>query len=317
MPNPDYTIDLSKPPVKRWADVAKKDKPALKKLVDVIKGFALSIPKPVFRIISGFYWLRNAAYLREANAFADVLGEPRELIQAAQLMYELVHLVDKNSFKDAPRVGCTTTVGSDTPAGPVTLMRTLDWNLPGMKNNTRIFEFINGPAGTYWGVGTVGAVSVLTALHCDGRYAIAMNDAPPIHGLRSGVAPSFQIRRTMERCCDLNAAVNYLSKPKLATSAFFAICDADLGIVHIEHTGRLVRKSTRPTLSMTNHYQLFTAKELGLEPDGDSLLRFQAGLSSLGSSPDRGWWYDRAPINTDITQYRARCVPETNVLEVF
>lgn len=311
MPNPDYTIDLCQPPTQRWAAVAKKDKPALKKLVGTIKGFVLSIPKPVFRIISAFYWPRNAMYLREANAFADVLGESRALIQAAQLMYELVHLVDKNSFKDAPRVGCTTTVGGD----PLTLMRTLDWNLPGMANNTRIFEFINGKAGTYTGVGTVGAVSVLTALHEKGRYCIAMNDAPPVHGLRSGVAPSFQIRRAMESCTNYGAAVGYLTKPKLATAAFFVVVNPD-GAAHIEHTGRIVRTRESDFLSMTNHYQLFTSKELGLTPDGDSVLRRDAGLVALRSH-DRKASYRAAPINTDITQYRALCVPEKGVLELF
>ena len=315
MPTPDYTIDLSKKPVHRWEEVAKKDKPRLKKLVDVIKGFVLSVPKPVFRIISGFYWLRNATYLREANAFADVLGEPRALIQAAQLMYELVHLVDKNQFKNAPRVGCTTTVGGPA-GGALMLMRTLDWNLPGMKDCTRVFEFINGPAGRYTGIGTVGSVGVLTALHHDGRYAIAMNDAPPIHGLRSGVAPSFQIRRTMESCTNYGDAVGYLTKPNLATAAFFAVVNPD-GAAHIEHTGRLVRTQESGFLSMTNHYQLFLPKELGLEPDENSMERFHAGLIALRSGGSRREWYQGAPINTDITQYRARCVPEKNLLELF
>lgn len=317
MTSPDYVIDLSKKPNKRWAEVAQKEKPVLRKLVNTIKGFVLSIPKPVFNIISGFYWLRNAEYLREANAFADVLGEPRALIQAAQLMYELVHLVDKNSFKEVPRVGCTTTVAQQSVGGAYEMFRTLDWNLPGMTDCTRTFEFINGKAGTYTGIGTVGSVGILTAMHHRGRYCVALNDAPPVHGLRTGAAPSFQIRRAMENCPTGVDAVAFLRKPRLATSAFFTLCEVD-GAVLVEHTGREVKVQAWPTraLVVTNHYQLFNSAEIGASIDQNSLLRKAAGHEAIHRG-DRFAAYTREPINMPITQYRARCVPEKLQLALF
>lgn len=316
----DHIIDLSLPPHRRWEHVAKAEKPRLKKLVGTIKAYVLSVPRSVFRMASGFFWMHNAKYLREANAFADILDEPRGLIQAAQVMYELVHLVDKRAFaKPPPSVGCTT-VGMIYPTRPSELIRTLDWDLPGMKDATRIFRF-RGKHGDFLGVGTLGSVSILTGLHITGKYALAMNDAPAVHGIRLGRAPSFQIRRAMENYDDAASALDFLSETKMATSAFFMGVTPFAATV-IEHTGRRCEyaRDVAYNLAITNHYRMvqpYAAEDVpGEDKSRARLAKAQLQMTFATPRKINNLFNDKS-INLPITQYRARAQPDSGKLEVF
>jgi len=287
--------------------------------VGTIKGFVLSVPKPTFNAIAAFFWIRNAKYFREANAFADVLGERRALLQAAQVMYELVHLVDKNSFK-VGTVGCTTSVRYEPTLASTRMLRTLDWSLPGMKDATRVYRFI-GKDFSYLAVGTVGATSTFTALHEQGRFAAVLNDAPPMRGLKAGLAPSFAIRRVMEECADLPEAYEYLRSRRWATSALYTLCDLR-DIVRVEHDGRAEfgtwhAPSSGKQLITTNHYIQLHTEEV-LARDQESLERFDTAERAVKLS--HAQWraaYKSAPINMSYTQYRAEITPGAGAISLF
>lgn len=285
---------------------------ALRKLVAVIKGLVLSVPKPLFNGIAGFFYPKNFTFLREANAFADELGEPRALLQAAQLFYELTHLVDGSTLKQSA-VGCTTAV-SRLEDGAVTLFRTLDWDLQGMRDATRTFRFV-GPGVDYLGVGTVGYVNVLTALSRRG-FALALNDAPAQTRLRGGLAPATVIRRVMESCATAEEAAQWIRSRKMATSAFFTVCDAN-GSVVVEHTGRKANHdAVRERSLITNHY-IHAAPRDAMPPTLDSVNRYCAALPALSKRAALDRVYARGPISVEATQYRARVVPERLELELF
>ncbi|MEE8334219.1 MAG: hypothetical protein V3R85_10250 [Alphaproteobacteria bacterium] len=153
--------------------------------------------------------------------------------------------------------GCTAGLARDPDTGAFTLLRVLDWPLPGL-GRTLVAAQQRGPAGEFLNLTWPGFAGAVTAVAA-GRFAAALNQAPmPLRGLgkygdwtverfrvwRSRELPPMHLlRQVFERCQNYEDARLALSHTPIAIPAIYVLTGARPGegcvIERMPHAARL------------------------------------------------------------------------------
>lgn len=266
-----YDLDLTLPPRELWRDVIAADSDTARRLFQtgwtvaeeqvrmathsgLITRMLLGlVPSP----IAMFYKLSKGRYVEEINAWADALKLDRSLMIFMQCMYELSHLGPKG----AAVLGCSAGVKWIENVGLVHV-RTLDWNVEGMGEATRLFNF-HKDNRRFTVVGMPGLVGALSGM-VPGGFSATINWAPPATNPFFYFGPLFQLRHVLETCDTYKQAVDLLTTTRFSTSVFFTVCGVQREeacvIEYIKTSawgGRQcrMRRIENSPITQSNHYQ--------------------------------------------------------------
>ncbi len=266
-----YDLDLDRPPRELWSEVIAADGETARQLFqtgwDVAEEQVRKATKSgwLTRALLGLvptpmaclYKWSGGRYLEEIHAWADALKLDRAPMIFMQCMYELSHLGPKGAITP----GCSAGVTWIENVGLVHV-RTLDWNVDGMGDATRIFNF-HRKGRRFVVIGMPGLVGVLSGM-VPSAFSATINWAPPASNPFFYLGPLFQLRHVLETCDSYEQAVATLTATRFSTSVFFTVCgvkrDEACVIEYIKTNawgGRQcrVRKIDGTPLAQSNHYQ--------------------------------------------------------------
>ena len=148
----------------------------------------------------------------------------------------------------------------------------MDWDLPKIRQTTRLIRFVDGKREFVTvGVGS-GFVGVLSGM-VPGQYAITMNYAPPSE--RPGffdIGPAFLLRHVLETCDSMKEAVRMLRETPLAAPAFFTVCGVDEAVtIECTRTEYAINKMSGGILVQANHHNAKHFTEINDDWDEDCL----------------------------------------------
>jgi hypothetical protein len=250
-----YDIDLRRPPSERWREVILKEGGTAQRLALAaqreLPWLARLLASPLGALFRIAYTVSGGLYRAEMSSWADAMDVPVGVATMLNCAYELSYL--DPSYK----TGCTAGAICLDSYGIVHL-RNLDWSVAGLGGGTRLFRF-HGANHCFVAVGTLGFVGVLSGM-VPGQYSATINWAPPDRRLwptafgRFGAA--FWLRHTLETCENARDAIDALTTQKLATGAFYTVCDAQQKqavVVERVADGHVRRDGPRP-LVHANHF---------------------------------------------------------------
>ena len=168
-----YTIDLNLPPEQRWTKCVQdhiRIMPALNlaynKALDQHLG---KYTKPVFNRISKHLQSRliKQEWQQELKAIAELSGQSYDMFFNLNIGYDL-----ENVF------GCTSAIFFDSKLQQMVHFRTLDWDMPILKDLTIIADFVKDSRVIYSAVTWVGFIGVYTAVSESG-HSISLNYRKP------------------------------------------------------------------------------------------------------------------------------------------
>lgn len=312
-----YVIDLELPEEERWAEVIRARRRHARRL---FKNFEaqVKVPTTLLAPFGAMYRASGGRCAGEIDAWADALGVSAGVLTAAQCSYEL----SMAGAYAGTVFGCTAAVVGHA-AGPVHL-RVLDWDLPGMREATAIFDFVGGDHD-FVVVGLTGFVGALTGM-VRGSYSVSINQAPPSQRPSFDFAPSFLLRDVLESCATYEDAVYALKHTAVAAPAFFTVCgtdDDEACVVERRRREHKVRRMSRGLLVQANHHLARAWKELTYsdpEFQDDSETRQELAQERLRDRVGTPAQLLRAlevfPIDSNITVQRIAMHPRSGSLLV-
>lgn len=243
-----YVIDLELPEEERWAEVIRDRRRLARRLFRNFEA-QVKVPTALLAPFGVMYRASGGRYTGEIAAWAHALGVSVGGLTAAQCSYELAMA---NAYAGAV-FGCTAAVVNQA-SGPVHL-RILDWDLPGMREATAIFDFV-GWDHDFTIVGLAGFVGALTGM-VPGSYSVSINQAPPSERPGFDFAPSLLLREVLETCATYDEAAYALKHTAVAAPVFFTVCGTDQDqacVVERRRREHRVRRMTRGLLVQANHH---------------------------------------------------------------
>jgi hypothetical protein len=330
-----YDIDLNRPEDERWAEVIQKEKRVARKLArQALDDYPRWLTTVVGGVFKTAYAVAEGRFVGEIDAWSDALDVTPGEATLVNCSYELSHAAE---WMGNPWgvFGCT--AGIRAVQGDLVHVRSMDWELAGIGNATRIFRF-HGGQHEFVSVGIVGFVGVLSGM-VPGAYSVTINWAPPA-GLPSfAFGPAFLLREVLETCATYDEAVAKLRSTALSTPVFFTVCGAKPGqACVIERTANesSIRKLDDAVLVQANHHVVprFRSHNACMD-DGDdddedlqsrlsySKERAEAlsdALSALPESADlksAAECLDEAPVLNCDTYQQMLFVPRTGELRVW
>jgi acid ceramidase len=313
-----YRIDLRLPEDQRWAEVVRARRTQARRLVREFKS-KLSVPAPVLGAFRGLYRLSGGRYAGEMSAWADALGVSAGLLTVAQCSYELAMA---GAYLGSV-FGCTAAVvdrGADRPVH----LRFLDWELPGMREATAVFEF-RGGAHDFSVVGLSGFVGALTGI-VPGGYSVAINQAPASEPPGFDFGPSFLVREVLETCATYDDAVYALKHTRIAAPVFFTVCGTRPGqgcVVERRRRAHRVRRMRDRLLVQANHHVAPSWRrdhQEDVELQDDSELRQELAERRLrgrsGTARQLLRTLEVFPIESSITVQKVAMEPRTGAVVV-
>ncbi|MBB4287628.1 hypothetical protein [Roseospira goensis] len=240
-------------------------------------------------------WLARceSPYAEELHAVAAAVGAPGAL--ALNLSHQWA---------------CTSAAAAD-PDGGVTLLRTLDWEMPGLGADAVVAR-MTGPAGGILAVTWPGYAGVLTGL-APGRFAVALNQAPvsgpglrPLRWLAdrravwrsTAVPPDHLLRQVLETAPDATTALHRLRETPVSVPCILTLAGTDRAeawTIEKDRTGARIRQE--PPIA-ANHWR----QDIPCHPRGrDSLGRWQA-MAAAVEAGQRDFAWLRPPIVWSATR---------------
>lgn len=157
-----YVIDLDQPPTQRWVEPCKDHVEHMKVL-----------EQDIIKVGAEFGWLCN---------FARFFAIPNDLLQEMQGIAMMCHVdfdtILKFNVGYDLLTACTAAASLDPCSHNMKHFRTLDWDLPILKQLTIIAKFYRSGRHLYSAVTQVGAVGVITGLSSMG-HSISLNFRKP------------------------------------------------------------------------------------------------------------------------------------------
>lgn len=265
-----YSIDLDLPGNRRWQEVIRDDKKAVKKLIrEARKDFEgeyklpfvnthvhLEVPALLKKIFRNAYKYSGGYYTDEIDCWADELGASRDEVTMMQCSYELAHAASfLGKFKPRNIFGCTAGVKWINEIGMVHI-RNMDWELQNIGNTTRLFKYVRGDRH-FVAVGISGFVGVLSGM-VPGAYSVTINYAPLSGRPRfTSWGPSFLLRDVLEECDTYEDAVYYLKNERLSTGILYTVCGTkkrQACVIERTRNDASVRKMKTDSFVCANHY---------------------------------------------------------------
>ena len=293
-----HSIDLTLPEGLRWEQVLRSERPALRRVIRAsIRQFG-EVPavarRWVGRAFRHAYSLSDGRYVGEMEAIARAAGVTTGEIALGSAAYELNHAGWWASATWHRVLGCTAGVRQLGSGGPIHV-RTLDWELDGLGEGTRIFRFREG-SREFVAVGVLGFVGVLSGM-VPGEWSASINWAPPVGRPRFDWGPAFLLRETLEECNSYGSAVERLRTSPLAAGCFFVVCGAAPGqACVIERTQRAaaVRKLRGVALVQANHHLAH---------------RLRANNSVIEQDDGDGCFLDDSRTRAEVLESRLKALP--------
>jgi predicted choloylglycine hydrolase len=273
-----FTIDLDLAPGDRWKHVVSARKSAVIHFSQNIKSI---IKKELGSIIAWLHipLLRPLCYLKciPKTLSQEIYGIAQEMndIISANKEFNLVNITysDLVLFNVALDflAKCTSIIAS-TRDGQIHA-RTLDWDIPLLKELTIVVQFKKAGEIIYQGVTFLGCVGLLTGMRNNG-FSVSynfrkttINKFSLMHLLGAYISQtqiSFLLRQVLDKCKNYNCAKHFLENIRTASSGYIIICGIQIneGIIIAKNANRakntygndyIICMNDKKYLIQTNH----------------------------------------------------------------
>ena len=252
-----YKISMDESPGMRWNHVINDNLDQLTKAMSELEKMIPSgwISYGVEKTLAACAYFDLVMYSKELYSISELTRIPVGKLIILQLYYEL-------------NAHCTSIV-TDSKDG-VCLTRTMDWELPMLKDLTIEVEFVSRNKIMFIATTWVGCVGIFTGMK-PGGYAVSLNYRRTNDSLFLNIAKtitycwpsSFLIREVLTNCETYGEAVRILSNSQLIAPCYLTIASAD--------------------------YDPGTAKNANgqnIDPRGCILIRDRHGLFSCAKNPE-------------------------------
>lgn len=211
---PIYKVDLDSPPQERWVEISLAYKDRMTSAVSYIKkilGSASSAVGWIAWIFSGYVF-----YIDELRGISRSTSIPLEDLIIIQLCYEAF--------------ACCTSVIYDKTTKPFHY-RTMDWDLPALRDLTIQVEFVKNKRVLYRASTWAGYVGIMTAVRKNiGTVSLNFRRTDTgsvlnnLYSMIGGSWPAgFLIRHAIESADSYDQLVNFLSNSDLISPCYFIV----------------------------------------------------------------------------------------------
>ncbi len=228
LPVKRYKVSLDLSPELRWNEVLHDNHDKLMRAMLQLNALIPTgfISRCIELILCVCTYLHIVMYSQEIIAISKISGISIGRLVLLQLYYEL-------------NANCTSII-TNSESGPC-LTRTMDWELPLLKDLTIEVEFTSNGLTKFIATTWVGCVGVFTGMRPD-HYAVSLNYRRTNHSLFRNVLKtllyswptSFLIRDTLTQCKTYEEAVNILSTQKLISPCYLTVASADRSIMGLK-----------------------------------------------------------------------------------
>ena len=292
LPIKKYKVSLDLPPEHRWTEVLTDN---LSKLTRVVGELDKLIPKGwisygVEKMLATAAYMNIVYYSAELRAISAITKIPLGKLVILQLYYEL-------------NAHCTSIV-TNSKQGPC-LTRTMDWELPLLKELTIEVEFMKEGRRLFDATTWVGCVGIFTGMK-PGAFAVSLNYRRTNDSALLNVAKtilyswptSFLIREVLTNAQSYEEAVSVLSNSKIIAPCYFIVASSDRMIECDEPMLKTPIKAPQETMlypslldsdSKTESKQSLPLRVSPKEarPRGCILIRDRDCLAPLKNNPEK------------------------------
>jgi N-acylethanolamine-hydrolysing acid amidase len=276
---PKYQVNLDDPAKTRWDHVMKDYKDKFPELVEFIEkevakvlGTTLTfLGKSLVNTVLGVVAKSGSAYLKEElEGISKATGIGIGLLLGVQLAYELCAC-------------CTSIIAQDSNGIPYHV-RTMDWELPLLKDFTIEVDFMKNGKVLYTASTWAGYIGVLTGMKPK-SFSISINyrtlGHSPLNNLINTISMywpvGYVVRECLQGCTMYSFAVDYLKNAFLISPVYITVC----GIQKDE--GCLITRAP----SKSEH---FISLKNGLKSEEDPNLVYLAQKENFIVQTNCDWW---------------------------
>jgi hypothetical protein len=216
---PRFVVNLKDPPSTRWNSVIASYKKSIKNMESIIDNLLSVVPCSSI-ILSLVSLLRNYVYYNEElQSFSDQCDVPLNKLIVMQLMYEA-------------NACCTSIIVNDEKTNTPLHIRTMDWDMPYLKNLTIEVDFYYGTRFLFRTTTWAGYVGILTGMR-NKKYSISVNfrscnNGSLLTNLRKAIWDysfpiGFLVREVLTKCRNYKSALSCLSHSKIIAPCYFIL----------------------------------------------------------------------------------------------
>jgi hypothetical protein len=275
-----YKVSLDLSPEHRWTEVVLDNISRLTRVMDELDRLIPSgwISYGVESIMAAATYMNIVYYSAELRAISTITKIPLGKLVMLQLYYEL-------------NAHCTSIVTNSKQGACLT--RTMDWELPLLKQLTIEVEFMKGGRQVFVATTWVGCVGIFTGMK-PGAFAVSLNYRRTNDSVALNVAKtilyawptSFLIREVLTSAQSYEEAVSVLSNSKIIAPCYFIIASADIDIdankMNFEQKSSLYPNLLNTDIDLSNNQSNDRKKARGC-----ILIRDRNGLALLKNNPEK------------------------------
>ena len=249
----EITIDLSKPPDRRWEQLS-EFREGMNALINFFSGEILELVPAEYLDLLHFYvdHQMEAEHAEELLGISEVAGIPLKKIMIGNLYYDALKIV----------LGCSA-FSIMTDSGPVH-GRNLDWysNDNDLSTHSLVTRFINGN-NEYLTVGWPGFTGCLSGM-APGKFSISLNAVMSSEPSELAEPVVYLIRKVLENASGFEEAVQILSDTNIASDCLLMVCgtkESEMAVIERTPSKSKVRFAQNGRIMVTNDYKLFNPSE--------------------------------------------------------
>lgn len=248
-----YQINLDSSPEKRWAEVLNDYNENFTRIIQEIDTFLARTGYNIFMAsainAAIIFYQKNIMYYDEIAAISQKVGISMDKLITMQLLYEL-------------SAACTTVVTEVD--GHKVMFRTMDWEMPFLKDITIEVEYISQGKPRFRGTTWVGYVGILTGMNIEHQYSVAINyrrtKSMNIRNLVDNIVSTLKmnwpvghlIRDTLEKNFSFNQARERFIQCPLISPTYITLCHTDGSCILVRNSSELHKEIKGMPLIQTN-----------------------------------------------------------------
>lgn len=299
-----YKVSLDENPRTRWREVIIDNLEQLTRVMGQLEKMIPSgwISYGVEKTLAACAYMDMVLYNQELYSISELTGIPIGKLIILQLYYEL-------------NASCTSIL-TDSKDG-VCLTRTMDWELPMLKDLTIEVEFMTNNKVAFKATTWVGCVGIFTGMK-PGAFAVSLNYRRTNDSLFLNIMKtitycwpaSFLIRVALTHCNTYEEAVNILSNSDLIAPCYLTIASADLskdsrGCILIRDRDGLFSCAENPEFlqESATGYIVQTNHDKYLDKNGDNIVYSYQRLDEINKIMNKNFVNDPIKLMSKLTEF--------------
>jgi acid ceramidase len=246
----ELTIDLQRPPAKRWALTPEQCDQARALFAVYQADLGLSRDTAVLLTTTAKNLIRDDHW-REMEAIGEALGQSVDDVALCNSYYDILKAVLGSAF------GCTA-FAVDSPDG-VLHARNLDWwtQDAALARYTTVCHFVGGPHGRFTTIGWPGFVGAFSGV-APGRFAVTLNAVLSLEPPQLANPVVLLLRTVLEEAASFDQALCLLSQSAIPCDCLLLLTGVVPGeavVIERTPTRHAIRRAEGGHVSVTNGYR--------------------------------------------------------------